>query len=200
MSNSKSATQFRLEQKFQTRLYFYTGGILVIFALFIIQLGNLQLVWGYENRILAKRFVSRQEFSSIRSRREADTLTRIMELLDDQVPGAFARLDAAEVLMRRLLAIVTAEKLGDWSVASHMEETSSVSLPAGASDLFREAVRNAQASSRITSTTTHQKSAGKSKSKGKPGSKKEKHPPQPTVASTPSTSPTGPPPVMPDSP
>lgn len=62
--SSKSATEFRLEQKFQARLYFYTGGILIVFALFLIQLGNLQLVWGYENRILAKRFVSRQEFSA----------------------------------------------------------------------------------------------------------------------------------------
>ncbi len=62
--SSQSVTQFRLEQKFQARLYIYTGGILLIFALFTIQLGNLQLVWGFENNILAKRFVSRQEFSA----------------------------------------------------------------------------------------------------------------------------------------
>ena len=59
---SRSATEHRLEQKFQLRLYFFSGFILVSLALFVFQLGKLQLVWGYENRILAKKFVSQQEF------------------------------------------------------------------------------------------------------------------------------------------
>ncbi len=61
--SSKSATQFRLEQKFQSRLYFF-GGVIAFSALLLtVQLVNLQLVRGYENRILAKKFVSRQEFT-----------------------------------------------------------------------------------------------------------------------------------------
>ncbi|MBE7439521.1 MAG: penicillin-binding protein 2 [Spirochaetales bacterium] len=59
---SRSATEHRLEQKFQLRLYFFSGFILISLALFVFQLGKLQLVWGYENRILAKKFVSQQEF------------------------------------------------------------------------------------------------------------------------------------------
>ncbi|MBI3394715.1 MAG: penicillin-binding protein 2 [Spirochaetia bacterium] len=61
--SSKSATQFRLEQKFQKRLYFAVGVILFCVFIMSMQLGNLQLVRGYENRVLAKKFVSRQEFT-----------------------------------------------------------------------------------------------------------------------------------------
>jgi len=60
---SKSATEYRLERKFQTRIYFFTGVIFTCTVILMIQLGNLQLIRGLENRILAKKFVSRQEFT-----------------------------------------------------------------------------------------------------------------------------------------
>ena len=62
MSSGGSSTGFRLEQRFQSRLYFLTVSIFVIAGIFIFQLFNLQLLQGAENRILAKKFVSRQEF------------------------------------------------------------------------------------------------------------------------------------------
>lgn len=60
---SKSLFEFRLERRFQTRVYFFSGLIFVITLILIIQLANLQLFHGYENRLLAKKFVSRQEFT-----------------------------------------------------------------------------------------------------------------------------------------
>ncbi len=60
---SRSLHEYRLERKFQQRLYIFTGLIFLAAMIFVFQLGNLQLVKGYENRILAKKFVSRQEFT-----------------------------------------------------------------------------------------------------------------------------------------
>ncbi len=60
---SKTATEYRLERRFQTRVYAFSGLILFSAVILILQLGNLQLVKGFENRILAKKFVSRQEFT-----------------------------------------------------------------------------------------------------------------------------------------
>lgn len=60
---AKSLHEYRLERKFQQRLYVFTGLAFLATLTFIFQLGNLQLVRGYENRILAKKFVSRQEFT-----------------------------------------------------------------------------------------------------------------------------------------
>lgn len=57
-----SSTGFRLEQRFQTRLYVITVGLFIVAALFVFQLFNLQVLNGKENRVLAKKFVSRQEF------------------------------------------------------------------------------------------------------------------------------------------
>ena len=60
---AKSLHEYRLERKFQQRLYVFTGLVFLAVLTFVFQLGNLQLVKGYENRILAKKFVSRQEFT-----------------------------------------------------------------------------------------------------------------------------------------
>ncbi len=60
---SKSLQEFRLEQRFRRRLYVFAGLIFFLALLFISQLASLQLISGYENRILAKKFVSHQEFT-----------------------------------------------------------------------------------------------------------------------------------------
>ena len=60
---AKSLHEYRLERKFQQRLYVFTALVFLATLTFVLQLGNLQLVKGYENRILAKKFVSRQEFT-----------------------------------------------------------------------------------------------------------------------------------------
>lgn len=61
MTQSTSIS-FRLEQRFQSRLSFLTISLFVIGGIFILQLLNLQLIEGSDNRLLAKKFVSRQEF------------------------------------------------------------------------------------------------------------------------------------------
>lgn len=60
---SQSLTQFRLEQKFRTRLYVFAGFMLFCAVALTIQMANLQLVYGFENRVRAQRFVSRREFT-----------------------------------------------------------------------------------------------------------------------------------------
>ncbi len=60
---SKTLNEFRLEQKFRTRLLILAGFIFLIVVVFIIRLAFLQLVHGYQNKILAKKFVSHQEFT-----------------------------------------------------------------------------------------------------------------------------------------
>lgn len=57
-----SSTGFRLEQRFQSRLYFLTVALFIIALVFLMQLFNLQILNGPANRLLAKKFVSRQEF------------------------------------------------------------------------------------------------------------------------------------------
>lgn len=57
-----SSTGFRLEQRFQSRLYFLTVTLFIIAVVFLLQLFNLQILQGRDNRLLAKKFVSRQEF------------------------------------------------------------------------------------------------------------------------------------------
>ncbi|MBL8021505.1 MAG: penicillin-binding protein 2 [Leptospirales bacterium] len=60
---SRSASEFRLEQQFQRRTFVFAGFAALVFAILVIQLGTLQLLHGAENRKMAKRFVSRQEFT-----------------------------------------------------------------------------------------------------------------------------------------
>ncbi len=60
---NKTQQEFRIEQRFRRRLYFFTGLVFCVLLLFIIQLGNLQLLHGYQNKVLAKKFVSHQEFT-----------------------------------------------------------------------------------------------------------------------------------------
>ena len=60
---SQSLTQFRLEQKFRQRLYVFAGFMILCGVVMLFQLANLQLVYGFENRVRAQRFVSRREFT-----------------------------------------------------------------------------------------------------------------------------------------
>lgn len=60
---SRSASEFRLEQQFQTRVYIFTGFMILVGTVLTLQMGNLQLLHGAENRRMAKKFVSRQEFT-----------------------------------------------------------------------------------------------------------------------------------------
>ena len=59
--NTTSSTEFKLEQSFKNRLYFFTGIIVLTLAAFISQLFNLQIVNGAENSLKAERFVRRSE-------------------------------------------------------------------------------------------------------------------------------------------
>ncbi|MBX7059688.1 MAG: penicillin-binding protein 2 [Leptospirales bacterium] len=60
---SRSLYEWRLERKFQIRLYILTAVVFAVILSLLIQLGNLQLVQGAENRRRARQFVSRQEFT-----------------------------------------------------------------------------------------------------------------------------------------
>ena len=59
--NSTSSIEFKLEQGFRYRLYFFTGLILFTLIAFILQLFNLQIINGSENSLKAERFVRRSE-------------------------------------------------------------------------------------------------------------------------------------------
>lgn len=61
--SSQSLSQFRLERRYRFRLYFFSGFMLFAIAVLITRLIELQLVNGASNRILAKKYVSRQEFT-----------------------------------------------------------------------------------------------------------------------------------------
>ena len=58
---SASSTEFKLEQSFRYRLYFFTGLIVFTLCIFIMQLFNLQIIHGAENSMKAERFVRRIE-------------------------------------------------------------------------------------------------------------------------------------------
>jgi penicillin-binding protein 2 len=59
--SSASSTEFKLEQSFRNRLYFFTGIIVFTLFVFIFQLFNLQIIYGAENSMKAERFVRRIE-------------------------------------------------------------------------------------------------------------------------------------------
>jgi tetraacyldisaccharide 4'-kinase len=59
--NTTSSTEFKLEQGFRYRLYFFTGLIIFTLTAFILQLFNLQIINGSENSLKAERFVRRSE-------------------------------------------------------------------------------------------------------------------------------------------
>ena len=60
---SQSLSRFRLERKFQIRIYIVMGFLILSTFILILQLSNLQILYGADNNILAKKFVSRQEFT-----------------------------------------------------------------------------------------------------------------------------------------
>jgi len=111
---SKTTSQFRLEQRFQTRLYIIAGFVFVTAFVFLIQLFRLQLLHGYENRILAKKFVSRQEFTIaprglIYDRnfpKEANLLVRNLNYTDFVVyPSRFTTREDGEKFFREFSSI-----------------------------------------------------------------------------------------------
>ncbi len=59
--NTTSSTEFKLEQSFKNRLYFFTALIVLTLTAFILQLFNLQILNGAENSLKAERFVRRSE-------------------------------------------------------------------------------------------------------------------------------------------
>ena len=61
---SKSLQEYHLELRFRNRIYFLIGFIIFALLVLISRLIELQLVAGYENKLLAKKFASRQEFIS----------------------------------------------------------------------------------------------------------------------------------------
>ena len=60
---SKTVQEFRIEQRFRRRLVFFAVALSFVFFAFTLQLVSLQLVHGYTNKILAKKFVSHQELT-----------------------------------------------------------------------------------------------------------------------------------------
>ncbi|MCB1171939.1 MAG: penicillin-binding protein 2 [Leptospiraceae bacterium] len=59
---TRSLLEFRLERRFQQRTYFFISAIVLSGVIMVLQLGNLQLLQGMENRKRAQQFVSRKEF------------------------------------------------------------------------------------------------------------------------------------------
>ncbi|GIX42256.1 MAG: hypothetical protein KatS3mg129_1989 [Leptospiraceae bacterium] len=57
-----TVTEYKLEQRFKNRLYFINVLFFIIILIFFIQLFKLQIINGAENRILSKKFVSREEY------------------------------------------------------------------------------------------------------------------------------------------
>jgi len=60
---SESLTRFRLERKYRTRIFVFSGFIFAAGFVLLARLTDLQLVHGVTYRIQAKKFVSRQEFT-----------------------------------------------------------------------------------------------------------------------------------------
>lgn len=60
---SRSLFEYRLEKRFHQRIYIFTGLIFSVALVLCFQLGNLQLVQGFDNMVLARKFVNRQEFT-----------------------------------------------------------------------------------------------------------------------------------------
>ncbi len=52
----------KIEQRFRNRLYFFYIFLFLVIFIFLLQLFKLQILNGTENRLLSKKFVSREEF------------------------------------------------------------------------------------------------------------------------------------------
>lgn len=59
---NRSLLEFRLEKRFQQRLYLFISGVILMGIILVLQLGNLQLLHGMENQKRSRQFVSRKEF------------------------------------------------------------------------------------------------------------------------------------------
>ncbi len=57
-----SSTEFKIEQRFKNRVYFTVILFFTILFIYFFQLFRLQIINGAENKILAKKFASREEF------------------------------------------------------------------------------------------------------------------------------------------
>ena len=60
---SQTVQGFYIERRFRRRLYTLTVLMFIVIFCFVLKLASLQLLYGYENRVLAKKFVSHQEFT-----------------------------------------------------------------------------------------------------------------------------------------
>jgi hypothetical protein len=68
-------------------------------------------------------FVATTRFITRRNKREAQVLARAIDFIVDQLGmAAVSKLDAMEILLRRLAAVLYAEKTGDWDTAKWFEE------------------------------------------------------------------------------
>ena len=97
-------------------------------------------------------FVAQHHFRMPTYEFEASTLARAIDLIADQFSrDGIKHIDAAEVLTRRLIALLVADQAGgNWKVATFMEERpQGSSLPAG-SNLLREAHRMASIMQRLS--------------------------------------------------
>lgn len=57
-----TTTEYKLEQRFKNRIYFINILFFIVIIIFFIQLFKLQILDGAENKVLSKKFVSREEF------------------------------------------------------------------------------------------------------------------------------------------
>lgn len=121
MKISQSSTQFKIEQRFRTRIFIFTGLFLTVAAVCVFQLINLQVVQGYENSVLAKKFVSRQEFTAAprgfiydRSMDVDQPLVQNIHYIDyNIVPARFASYEEGLNFIKRFAAI-TGTPLSDY--------------------------------------------------------------------------------------
>jgi hypothetical protein len=97
-------------------------------------------------------FVAQNTFKSIKNKREASNLARILDLIVDQLgEEAIQELDAFEVAMRRLAAIIIGDRTDNWSVAEAMEERPEGAL-FGNSRIFKQAQKIATTMQKLTPT------------------------------------------------
>jgi hypothetical protein len=73
-------------------------------------------------------------------------------LVDQAGPSVMGELDAAETMMRRLLAVVNADHSGSWDVAEQLEETHPSNM-AGSSALWTAAMKSAKIQKAIAAET-----------------------------------------------
>ncbi|MCS7206139.1 MAG: penicillin-binding protein 2 [Leptospiraceae bacterium] len=59
---AKTLSEYKLESRFRNRIFFSFGLFVFVLTIFFFQLFHLQILNGKENKLLSKRFVSREEY------------------------------------------------------------------------------------------------------------------------------------------